>query len=188
MFSLRYLRFVLCSRDLDVLRAQRIMGFFSLITHKSMRSENLITYRKCQRKIPLVLPETSSPDGPDLTSSQDLFTMGVGSVDVTVYVEVIGCFVFGCYCFASFAPSGDTGNNTGYRPFNNDAEKHRDNPLISQLFTPFVPICSQFRFRSMNKTHTFQCFSANDVIIKKVYCISTDKEGTYFLFSEIKET
>ena len=94
MFSLRYLRFVLCSLDLDVLRAQRIMGFFSLITHKSMRSENLITYRECQRKIPLVLPETSSPDGPDLTSSQDLFTMGVGSVDVTVYVEVIGCFVF----------------------------------------------------------------------------------------------
>ena len=89
MFSLRYLRFVLCSLDLDVLRAQRIMGFFSLITHKSMRSENLITYRKCQRKIPLVLPETSSPDGPDLTSSQDLFTMGVGSVDVTVYVEVL---------------------------------------------------------------------------------------------------
>ena len=30
MFSLRDLRFVLCSRDLDVLRAQRIMGFFYL--------------------------------------------------------------------------------------------------------------------------------------------------------------
>ena len=28
MFSLRDLRFVLCSRDLDVLRAQRIIGFF----------------------------------------------------------------------------------------------------------------------------------------------------------------
>ena len=38
MFSLRDLRFVLCSRDLDALRAQRIMGFF-LITHKSTRSE-----------------------------------------------------------------------------------------------------------------------------------------------------
>ena len=28
MFSLRDLRFVLCSRDLDVLRAQRIVGFY----------------------------------------------------------------------------------------------------------------------------------------------------------------
>ena len=28
MFSLRDLRLVLCSRDLDVLRAQRIIGFF----------------------------------------------------------------------------------------------------------------------------------------------------------------
>ena len=44
MFSLRDLRFVLCSRDLDVLRAQRIIGFFILITHKSPRSENLITW------------------------------------------------------------------------------------------------------------------------------------------------
>ena len=32
----------LCSRDLDVLRAQRIIGFFSLITHKSTGSENPI--------------------------------------------------------------------------------------------------------------------------------------------------
>ena len=31
MFSLRDLPFMLCSRDLDVLRAQRIMGFFYLI-------------------------------------------------------------------------------------------------------------------------------------------------------------
>ena len=30
MFSLRDLRFVLCSRDLDVLRTQRIIGFFNL--------------------------------------------------------------------------------------------------------------------------------------------------------------
>ena len=29
MFSLRDLRFALCSRDLDVLRAQRIIGFYS---------------------------------------------------------------------------------------------------------------------------------------------------------------
>ena len=36
MFSLRDLRFVLCSRDLDVLRAQRIMGF--VITHKTTDS------------------------------------------------------------------------------------------------------------------------------------------------------
>ena len=44
MFSLRDPRFVFCSRDLDVLRAQRIMDFCMLITHKSMRSENPITY------------------------------------------------------------------------------------------------------------------------------------------------
>ena len=31
MFSLCGLRFVLCSRDLDTLRAQRIMGFLSLL-------------------------------------------------------------------------------------------------------------------------------------------------------------
>ena len=39
MLSLRDLRFVLCSRDLDVLRAQRIIGFFILITHKPTGSE-----------------------------------------------------------------------------------------------------------------------------------------------------
>ena len=44
MFLLCDLRFVLCSLDFDVLRAQRIMAFFILITHKSMRSENLITW------------------------------------------------------------------------------------------------------------------------------------------------
>ena len=44
MFLLRDLRFVFCSRDLDVLRAQRIIGFFILITHKSTRSENPITW------------------------------------------------------------------------------------------------------------------------------------------------
>ena len=45
MFSLRDLRFVLWSRDLDALRTQRIMGSFFkiLITHKSTRSENPIT-------------------------------------------------------------------------------------------------------------------------------------------------
>ena len=40
MSSLLDLCFVLCSRDLDVLRAQRIIGFFILITHKPARSEN----------------------------------------------------------------------------------------------------------------------------------------------------
>ena len=44
MFSLRDLRSVLCSRDLDVLHAQRIMDFFILITLKSMRLENPITW------------------------------------------------------------------------------------------------------------------------------------------------
>ena len=43
MFSLLSLRFVLCSCNLDVLRTQRIMGFFILITHKATRSENRMT-------------------------------------------------------------------------------------------------------------------------------------------------
>ena len=44
MFSLRDLRFVHCSRDLNVLRAQRIIGFLFLITHKATRSGNTITW------------------------------------------------------------------------------------------------------------------------------------------------
>ena len=44
MFSLRDLCFLLCSRDLNVLRAQRIMGILNLITHKSTKSENPVTW------------------------------------------------------------------------------------------------------------------------------------------------
>ena len=41
MFSLRDLRFVFCSRDLDVLRAQRIIGFFLIsITHNEVETSN----------------------------------------------------------------------------------------------------------------------------------------------------
>ena len=39
MFLLHDLRVVVCSRDLDIQRAQRIIGFLILITHKSARSE-----------------------------------------------------------------------------------------------------------------------------------------------------
>ena len=42
MFSLLCLCFMLCSHHLDILLVQRIMGFFVLLTHKSMRSENSI--------------------------------------------------------------------------------------------------------------------------------------------------
>ena len=45
MFSLRDLRFVLCSRDLDVLRLQRTMGFFISLTHTSTGSYNPITWQ-----------------------------------------------------------------------------------------------------------------------------------------------
>ena len=48
MFSLLDLGFVLCSLDLDVLRVQRIVGFF---THKSTGSENLITWLSQHRKL-----------------------------------------------------------------------------------------------------------------------------------------
>ena len=44
MLSLRDLRFLLCSRDLDVLRAQRIIGLFIFITHKSTWSGDPITW------------------------------------------------------------------------------------------------------------------------------------------------
>ena len=51
MFLLHDLRFVLCSRDLDVQRAQRIIGFFSLITHKSKRSEKWSDHMKVSHTV-----------------------------------------------------------------------------------------------------------------------------------------
>ena len=52
MFSLLHVRFVpLCSLDFDVLRAQRIIGFFILITHKSTWSEIPITRMKYDRAL-----------------------------------------------------------------------------------------------------------------------------------------
>ena len=53
----------------------------------------------------------------------------------------------------------------------------------SKLFTSFVPICSQFRLYICylgefvkNETHRFQCFSVNDVIIIRVFCVLTPYE------------
>ena len=51
MFSPRVLRSVLGSLDLEVLRAQRIMGFFILTTHKSTRSGILITWHNSGQKL-----------------------------------------------------------------------------------------------------------------------------------------
>ena len=70
-----------------------------------------------------------------------------------------------------------------YRPFNNHVIREKalwkqshfmtiiGTLFISKLFTSFVPICSQCRLyicylgeSVKNKTHRFQCFSANDVI------------------------
>ena len=42
MFSQLDLCFLLCSLDLDVLRVQRVIGFFILITHKLMRLEKCV--------------------------------------------------------------------------------------------------------------------------------------------------
>ena len=50
MFSLRDLCFMLCSLDLDVLRAQRIIGFLFWITHKSK-------VRKSNHKVQQLLTE-----------------------------------------------------------------------------------------------------------------------------------
>ena len=44
MFLLLDLCFMFCSRDVNVLRAQRIIGFFHLTTHRSPRSENPNTW------------------------------------------------------------------------------------------------------------------------------------------------
>ena len=47
---------------------------------------------------------------------------------------------------------------------------------LMKLFTPFVPMCSQFRLYICylrefvkNKTHRFQCFNTNYIVIKRVY-------------------
>ena len=48
MFSQQDLRFVLCSRDLDVLRAQRIIGFFIINTQKLTKFGNPITWQSKQ--------------------------------------------------------------------------------------------------------------------------------------------
>ena len=47
---------------------------------------------------------------------------------------------------------------------------------FSKLFTTFVPICDHFRLYmcylgelAKNKTHTFQCFSAPNEVIIRVY-------------------
>ena len=46
MFTLRYLGFVLCSRDLDAQRVLRTMGFF---THKVRKSDDMdIGGKKCR--------------------------------------------------------------------------------------------------------------------------------------------
>ena len=50
MFTMCDLHFVRCSFELDVLCAQRIMGILILITHKSMRSESVITWYYIQAK------------------------------------------------------------------------------------------------------------------------------------------
>ena len=50
MFLLCDLHFLVCSLDLDVLRVQKIMGFFLLISHKSIRSENPITWTEIKAR------------------------------------------------------------------------------------------------------------------------------------------
>ena len=53
MFSLRDLRFLICSFDLDVLRAQRIMGFFILIpmNQRGHSSEIQLAQRSTQGSV-----------------------------------------------------------------------------------------------------------------------------------------
>ena len=65
--------------------------------------------------------------------------------------------------------------------------------LISKLFIPFVPICSQFTLYICylgefvkNKTHRFQCFPVNAVIIKRVYKILAAQLGNQIWQTEWK--
>ena len=46
LLSLRDLRFLFCSRDLDALYAQMIMGFFSLITHKVGKCDHMVDFAR----------------------------------------------------------------------------------------------------------------------------------------------
>ena len=57
-----------------------------------------------------------------------------------------------------------------------------DTLLISKLFTPLVPICSQFRLYIC--PHRFQCLSTNDVIIKRVYSTNATKRKISLLGSQ----
>ena len=79
MFSLRDLRFVLCSRDLDVLRAQRIMGFFMLITHKSTRSPSHI--RQCSSSVTSLVCCYSLSGDTNFLKKEGVvvFAMGIGT-------------------------------------------------------------------------------------------------------------
>ena len=59
-----------------------------------------------------------------------------------------------------------------------------DTLLISKLFAPFVPICSQLGLCICylgefvkNKTSRFQCFPVNDIIIKSVYTLQAECQG-----------
>ena len=49
MFSLRDLCFVLCSIEADILRAQRIIGFFILITRINQRGPKIRSQGSDQR-------------------------------------------------------------------------------------------------------------------------------------------
>ena len=61
MSSLGDLRLLHCSRDLDVLGAQRIIGFLILITHKSARSQNPISCNQFSSPPSFPLIISSSP-------------------------------------------------------------------------------------------------------------------------------
>ena len=77
------MRFVLCSLDVDILRAQTIIGFF--FTHKTMRSEKPITWKESRRKRTLI-PEQSS----DRASSATMTLMISPTRNLNISVKSLG--------------------------------------------------------------------------------------------------
>ena len=86
---------MLCSRNLDVLRAQRIMGFFILITHKSTRSQNRVTWTLITAHTRTRWSKTAAPSCllcRTLAVQPTVFWGRVGTASVSVFNAISTCY------------------------------------------------------------------------------------------------